>query len=796
VSSHDRTFAEPPLGTPAASAPHLLAVVFTDVVGFSAHMQRDEPGTIRRVQADIATLRQACAAHAGECLDVMGDGVMLSFRSASNAVAFASEVQQHFLKRNAAIREDERLQHRIGVHLGDVFRTQNGIAGDGVNIAARLEGVAPPGAIAVSQAVYDTVKGKLPLRAVFAGPQPLKNIRGPVLVWHLFPPGIGLPPASLGLRLPVRRALVLGSVVVAATAGAGAYWWRRRPGAAGADPKSIAVLPFTSAGGDQDAEAFADGMHEDLLTQLALLGNLKVVSRTSVMEYRKTAKNVRQIGGELGVAALVEGSVRRAAGRVRVSAQLIDAAADQHLWARTFDRELRDIFAVQSELAGEIANALQISLTANEELRLARRPTDNLQAYELFLKHQQMAQAMQGRVRSISGVLERIVPLEQAVRLDPKFALAWAQLAAEHSRARGYRQDDRPQEHVDRAREAIARAHALLGDDPQVSIAQAEVFLHALDDQRSAARTYDAVLAQAPWNVEALDGQASVLNELGESRRAVELLERAQSVDPRHMQSLIRLAGTYERFRHFDRTLGLRKRSIDLRPGDLELQARYHYLQYVATGSWATYDAWRATVPKDAERDFARVRNADMARALSRRDWKESHRLTDVDVDDSRRITASDQVGNAWEHALVFWAEGATQEATERARWALEKLATLANADLDAVHAELLALLGRRDEAFAAFERALQKHYKGGNQFNIERVRYTVLYLHALLGDTERVVTELPRHIQRPGFEIYDEIVDPRLMRASHDPRVVALLHAPQSNAPLALDTPYRPPGG
>jgi tetratricopeptide (TPR) repeat protein len=379
--------------------------------------------------------------------------------------------------------------------------------------------------------------------------------------------------------------------------------------------------------------------------------------------------------------------------------------------------------------------------------------------------------------------------------LDPKFALAWARLAAEHARARGYGQDDRPREHVDRAREAIARAHALLRDDPQVAIAQAAVFLHALDDQRNAARTYDAVLAQAPWNVEALDGQAAVLNELGDSGRAIELLERAQSVDPRHMQSLIRLAGTYERFRHFDRTLSLRKRSIDMRPADLELQARYHYLQYVATGSWATYDAWRATVPKDAERDFARVRNADVAKALSRRDWKESHRLTDVDVDDSRRLSTSDQVGNAWEHALLFWAEGATQKATERAGWALEKLATLASAELDAVQAELLAMLGRRDEAFAAFERTIEKHRKTGNQFALERTRYTVLYLHALLGDTERVIAELPRHVRRPGFQIHDEILDPRLMRVSGDPRIVALVSDPLSNAPLALDTPFRLPG-
>src|SRR5204862_498797 len=231
---------------------------------------------------------------------------------------------------------------------------------------------------------------------------------------------------------------------------------------------------FANISDDKDTAYFADGVQEDLLTQLALLGDLKVISRVSVMDYRNTKKNVRQIGAELGVASVVEGSVRRAGNQVRVTAQLIDAKSDKHLWAKSYDRELKDIFAIQKELATEIAKQLKVSLDPQDEKRLAKRPTDNLDAYDLYLRYQEMFNQTVVSIRFLATVQDRIALLSKAVELDPKFALAWARLGSEQ--ARMYRWLDRTESRLTQAREAIERAQALTPDDPLVKIETANYY--------------------------------------------------------------------------------------------------------------------------------------------------------------------------------------------------------------------------------------------------------------------------------------------------------------------------------
>ena len=374
--------------SPPPEKRRLAAVVFTDVVGYSARMQRDEASTISGVEADLDRMRKLCIEYGGEVLNSMGDGLMLCFPSAVKAVSFALKVQGEFAARKSSA--PQALEHRIGVHLGDVISLENGsVAGDGVNIASRLEAKAPPGGSCMSQTVYDTVNGKVPMQASFVGPQNLKNIAQPIPVWHVRPEsGAGAtdiraskfaPPAPQ--RHAKRWLLSALSVVLVVSVAAGGWLWSRRDasltppvakaGPALADSKSIAVLPFTNMSDNKDNAYFADGMQEELLTQLALLSELKVVSRTSVMDYRDTKKNIRQIGTELGVRTLVEGSVRRAGNSVRVAVQLIDTGSDKHLWAKSYDRELKDVFAIQSELATEIVRALKVSLSPHDQARLA-----------------------------------------------------------------------------------------------------------------------------------------------------------------------------------------------------------------------------------------------------------------------------------------------------------------------------------------------------------------------------------------------------------------------------------------
>ncbi len=782
----------------------LAAVVFTDVVGYSAMVQADEAGALGRVAADLARMRTVCLVHSGETLNSMGDGLMLAFPSTVRALAFALEIQEEFMQRNEMHGAVARLQHRIGIHLGDVLRMPDGtLAGDGVNTASRLEGSAPPGGICISQTVHDTVKGKLAFEATFAGPKTFKNIAEPIPVWYLHPRGEGTARAATHVRSAPkavrRRTLMAAGGVAAVLAGGAAWMLRERAGSAasaGFDAKSIAVLPFQNMSDDKATTYFADGMHEDLLTQLASLGQLKVVSRTSVMEYRNTAKKMPQIGGELKVASLVEGSVRRAGNVVRVTAQLIDAHSDKHLWAANYDRDLKDIFKVQSELATEIARSLNVSLSAAEEKRLARPPTGNLQAYDLFLRHQELVRNAAGSLRALSTVKERAALLQQVVDLDPKFALAWAKLAAEHARVKGYGLDvDGDRRRL--AEQAMAKAAALAPDDPQVRIEEAAVKLHALDDPAGARRVYELVLEKTPYNVQALEGLAEVFNQLDLNLDAVRVLETALSVDSRNVVVLTRLSGTYGRYRHYDRVLALRKQVTDMRPDNIDVRTGYESWVYWKTGSWASFDAWRATLPKGIEKQLARVRNFDADRAIARGDFDEVHRLIDLDSQDFKQSlnSASEVDVNLRSlHALVWNASGdrvrAASAATDTLRRA-EKAMKGTDADIGLWEpmSFMHALLGQREAAVAAFDRSLALD-KSANQYIIEIQRRRRALMHALLGDHDEAISQLRRQSRLPGFYIHDMRVSLPLAPLWKHPDFIALVNDPATNAPLPLDTP------
>ncbi len=422
MSSEDETIAERP-----EEQRHLAAIVFTDVAGYSARMQRDERGTLAAVRADFDRMRKLCRKYRGEVLNTMGDGMLLCFSSAVKAVAFSLQVQSEFGKRVGAGAPDGPLEHRIGIHVGDIFRHEGQVAGDGVNIAARLQTKAPPGGICVSQIVYDMVNGKMPLQAEPLGVQEFKNI-SKLSVYCLSVSAASAARArAIARRYPAK---IMAAVAVAGAIAIGFLIWKRVPRSA--PEKSIAVLPFANLSPAPENAFFADGIHEDLITNLARISDLKVISRTSVLAYRDPgARNLRRIASELGVANVLEGSVRREGSKVRITAQLIDARTDQHLWAETYDREVKDAFEVQGAIAEEIAKTLAAGFKANERAAIARRPTKNPEAYDAYLKARTAAESLGGSRRED---YERTAMLyEQALKLDPAFAVAWGELSTLHA---------------------------------------------------------------------------------------------------------------------------------------------------------------------------------------------------------------------------------------------------------------------------------------------------------------------------------------------------------------------------
>src|SRR5438552_933435 len=374
----------------------LTAILAADVVGYSRLMGANETGTL----AALKTLRtdfidRKIAEHQGRIVKVTGDGMLVEFPSVVSAVACAAEVQRGMCDRNAGIPQDRRIEFRIGVNLGDVIVEGEDIFGDGVNVAARLESIAKPGGITISGSVRDHVGNRLDLAFEDLGEQTLKNIERPIRVYSVFLDGPAIP--KKGTATAQHEQL-------------------ERP--------SIAVLPFNNMSGDPEQEYFSDGITEDIITDLSKVSGLFVVARNTAFTYKGKPVKVQQVGQELGVAFILEGSVRKAASRVRVTGQLINSKDGGHVWADRYDRDLTDIFAIQDDITHAIVEQLKVKLLPQEKKSIGQAPTDNVEAYTYYLRGRQF---LHRHSKSYYQLARRM--FVKAVELDPLYARAYAGIA-------------------------------------------------------------------------------------------------------------------------------------------------------------------------------------------------------------------------------------------------------------------------------------------------------------------------------------------------------------------------------
>jgi len=376
----------------------LAAVLAADVAGYSRLMGADEEDTLARLKAFRRSLVDpAIAAHRGRIVKTTGDGMLVEFASAVDAARAAVEVQRSMAGQNAAVPPDNRIEFRIGIHVGDIIIDDNDIFGDGVNIAARLEGIAEPGGVCISDDAQRQIRGKVDIVFVDMGPQNLKNITEPMRAWHLQIDKNS--PSATPKRTSVEIAQPLALP----------------------DKPSIAVLPFQNMSGDPEQEYFADGMVEDIITALSRFKSLFVIARNSSFTYKGKAVDIKQVGRELGVRYVLEGSVRKAAGRVRITGQLIEAATNNHLWADKFDGELEDVFELQDKITASVVGSIAPKLEFAEIERAKRKSTERLDSYDLFLR----GMALFYR-RSFT---EAFVSFKEAFVRDPEYAAAYAMAA-------------------------------------------------------------------------------------------------------------------------------------------------------------------------------------------------------------------------------------------------------------------------------------------------------------------------------------------------------------------------------
>jgi TolB-like protein/class 3 adenylate cyclase len=454
-----------------ASTRRLAAILAADVAGYSRLMGEDEEGTLDRLKAYRRQLIDPkIAEHHGRIVKTTGDGLLVEFPSVVDAVRCAAEVQRGMLDGEPDLTDELRIRWRIGINLGDVIAEGDDIFGDGVNVAARLEALAEPGGICVAGTVRDHIRGKLPYPLDDRGEQNVKNIALPVRVYTMRPetiadlPAPGIPVAAPG-RPATGRAIIAAAAVAAILIAAGGAWWlwpatKSSPTPAVAATPSIAplvaprlsivVLPFANLSSDTDQQYFADGITDDLTTDLSRIANSVVISRNTAFTYRNKPVDTKQIGHDLGVRYVLEGSVRRSGSKVRVNAQLIDAETDAHLWAEQFDGDVTDLFALQNEITSRIAIALNIELSRRE----AARPTQNPDALDHLLR----ARAQYWKGNNRNDVLRTLGLYEQALAFDPHSVEAQSQVANNLAVRAGQGWSDTPAADFQRAEELIGQA--------------------------------------------------------------------------------------------------------------------------------------------------------------------------------------------------------------------------------------------------------------------------------------------------------------------------------------------------
>jgi adenylate cyclase len=472
----------------------LSAILSADVKGYSRLMGEDEEATVSTLKRYREVLAGLIQQYRGRVVDSPGDNMLAEFPSVVDAAECAVEIQKELQAKNVELHGARRMEFRIGINLGDIIQDEERIYGDGVNIAARMESLADGGGICISGTVFDSIENKVALSYEYLGEKTVKNI-----------------------SKPVRAYRVLFEQDATHTENVGEFDLPDRP--------SIAVLPFTNMSGDPDQEYFSDGITEDLITDLSKITGLFVIARNSVFTYKGKAVKVQNVSRELGVRYVLEGSVRKAGDRVRITSQLVDATTGGHLWADRYDRDLSDIFALQDEVTEKIVAVLAVKLGEGEQQRLMEKQTGNVMAYDYFLRGLGYANQFTKEANDQARKM-----FHKAIELDPEFAITYGKLGFTYLTdwIMGWSRD--PQS-LDRALELGKKARSLNESLPEAYCLLGETYLWKKQHER-AVSLYETAIELNPNNAEWYSDLGGILNFADDPERGIDLIMKAMRLDP------------------------------------------------------------------------------------------------------------------------------------------------------------------------------------------------------------------------------------------------------------------------
>jgi TolB-like protein/class 3 adenylate cyclase/Tfp pilus assembly protein PilF len=565
----------------------LAAIMFTDMVGYSALSQNNPKVAVELLEEHREILREIFPKFNGTEIKTIGDAFLVEFNSALEAAQCAIAIQRALAKRDADAPAERQIQVRIGIHIGDVVHRGGDVYGDGVNIASRIEPLADAGGICVSMDVERQIRNALETRFEKLAPTELKNISVTMDLFRIVLPWEKKSEIT-GQRSEVRKSsvtsarfpwheIVIGILLLAALIG-GVFLWFHRSSHSGSTAvvvpdKSIAVLPFENLSDDKQNAYFTDGVQDEILTHLAKIADLKVISRTSVMQYKSgVTRNLRKIGEELGVARVVEGSVQRAANKVRVNAQLVDARTDAHLWAQTYDRDLADVFAIQSEIAKAIAEQLQAKLSPNEKKAIEQPPTTDLAAFDLYSRAKSLVLTRRFSATAEPDLRKAIELLDEAVKRDPSFFDAYCQLAYAHESLYAVFGDHTPAR-LALAEAAVQVATRLRPDAGETHLARAQFLYNGRRDYAGALAELESVRRALPNDPRLFELTGFILRRRGQQEEGLRYLERAAELDPRNFDTLQQITISYQYLSRYADAIATYDRALGIVPDNVETRA-------------------------------------------------------------------------------------------------------------------------------------------------------------------------------------------------------------------------------
>ena len=617
----------------------LAAILSADVEGYSRLMGEDEESTVRTITAYREVISTLIKDHKGRVVDSPGDNILAEFVSIVDALRCAWDIQQEIKSRNAYLPENRRMIFRIGVNLGDVIEERERIYGDGVNIAARLEGLAEQGGICISGTVCDQVKNKLSFQYEYQGQKAVKNIKELVRVYRVILESLDdnyelarakKPKHKRWLWLVSAAVLVLFvgiilTIILSESKPQEKAVTVKKVADSSLGKPSIAVLPFDNLSDDPKQEYFTDGMTDELITNLSKISGLSVISRNSSFTYKGKSVKLQQVAKELNVRYVLEGSVQKVGDRVRIRTQLIDGATDYHLWAESYDAVMKNIFDLQDEITKKIAAALAVKLTEDEKKRVARKYTENMEAYEFFLQGLEY----QNRYTKEANA-QALQMYERAIELDPEFALAYALLGLIHLHEWTYGWSQDPQS-IEQAFELAQRAIALDDSLPVGHHVLGEIYLWEKQHELAIAELEKTTTLNPNYaNGYAVLG--AILNWAGRPEEAIGLVKKAMRLNPRYKPWYLWVLGhAYFLTSRYEEAIETFKTCIDRNPDQIpahaylaasyselgrEEEARAEAEELARLSPQTSSEAWKQRLPyKDQavlERLFDSLRKAGL----------------------------------------------------------------------------------------------------------------------------------------------------------------------------------------